>query len=83
MGVLLALDHYALACNSSQLDQWLVNLVESDRINIRYRDMRTSKTYRCGLLDLPNWAFSYALSLFRLQSENPSDDAKAMANDVS
>jgi hypothetical protein len=80
MGVLLALDHYALACNSSQLDQWLVNLVESDTIHIRYRDMRTSKTSRCGLLDLPNWAFSYALALFRLQSESPSDDSKLKAD---
>jgi hypothetical protein len=82
MGVLLAIDHYALACNSSHLDQWLVNLVESDVIHIRYRDIRTFKTYYCGLLELPNWAFSYALALFRLQSENPSEDAKAKANEA-
>jgi hypothetical protein len=80
MGVLLALDHYALAANAVQMDQWLVNLVESETIRVRYRDMRSSKTYRCTLLQLPNWAFSYALALFRLHSENPSENSKSRAD---
>ena len=48
--------------------QWLVELVEIDMIQIWHRDKGDSTTaaYNCSLLDLPNWAYTYALALFDL-----------------
>jgi len=85
-GVLLNLDHFALSTASSSSDRWLVNLVESDRVRIRYRDSDFDsdgdniearlpiKAYECGLLEMPNWAYSYSLALFRLSGDEPDDD---------
>lgn len=71
MGVLLVLDHFALSTDSAMNDQWLVHLVESDRIEIWYRDQETTaKTFHCSLIDLPNFSFSYALALFRLSTDS-------------
>jgi Transcriptional repressor TCF25 len=81
-GVLLALDHYALASDEVVYDQWLVELVESDSIQVWYRDEGTGLAYRCGLLELPNWAFSYALALFRNQYNAPSDVPRLKADEA-
>ena len=81
MGVLLAIDHYALASNLELYDQWLVNFVENEAIRIRYRDNDTMTSYDCKLLDLPNWAFSYALACFRLRdANNHTEDVDSKAN---
>ena len=77
-GILLALDHYALDSNVvDRNDQWLVDFVESKNIGVYYRDnneFNQSKPYfKCELLDLPNWAYSYALALFRLNDSRPNE----------
>lgn len=44
--------------------QWLINIVDSDVIQICYREKDDS--HFCNVLNLPNWAFSYALASFLL-----------------
>jgi hypothetical protein len=101
MGVLLALDHFALLSNSEVNNQWLVDFVESHKVRstsgsfcqiksksknfstvcstqvqIYYRDDSSKKEYECELLDLPNWAYSYALALYRVHQSTPSDNSE-------
>jgi Transcriptional repressor TCF25 len=75
MNVLLALDYYTITVGRGYVytDQinllgWLIQLVDSELIQIWYRSSNeaTSAVYKCSLLDLPNWAYSYALALFDL-----------------
>jgi hypothetical protein len=41
-------------------------------------------SYQCELLDLPNWAYSYALALYRTNDSRPNDKAtKALQNAIS
>ncbi|KAL9185532.1 hypothetical protein ACHAXT_003309 [Thalassiosira profunda] len=86
MGVLLILDYYALASRRTVLAvgeggeveagaAFIVNLVESDLIAIHFKDPLTDRHHRCRLLDMPNWAYSYALALHRL-SMNEDDDSE-------
>jgi hypothetical protein len=82
--VLVALDSYALASNSE--DKFVVELVNSDCVRIIYRDPavgQTGKTHECGLLQMPNWAYSYALALFRIYRHGDStDDEQGNAADA-
>ena len=84
MGVLLALDHFALASNLNALDKWLVEMVDSDQVRIIHRDSGRVGTSHaeCGLLQLPNWAYSYALALFRLSQSGDdfSDELRKRAD---
>jgi len=80
MGVLLALDHFALLSHSETNDQWLVDFVESGKIRLHYRDDSVDDGYECGLLDMPNWAYSYALALYRLNRNAPSDTSETNAH---
>lgn len=73
MGVLLTLDKHLLSvsqgCNVVEEIKWLrwfVDLIEGDSLVIHHRE--GGNAYQCGLLELPNWAYSYALSLFLLKS---------------
>ncbi|KAL3920444.1 MAG: hypothetical protein SGILL_003263, partial [Bacillariaceae sp.] len=43
------------------------------RVYIAYKDTDHPDGFECELLDLPNWAYSYALALFRIHMDNPSD----------
>lgn len=80
MQVLPAMDHYALACNSHSLDKWLVEMVESNCIHILYRDEDTKKEFRCSVREMPNWAYSYALALFRIFQTTESEDVRVKAD---
>jgi hypothetical protein len=87
MGVLLILDYYALASRRtvslSDEDEdglevgasFIVDLVESEKITINYKDPLTSRHHKCPLLQMPNWAFSYALALYRLSRKEQADVA--------
>ena len=48
---------------------FIVELIESKRITIHYIDPSTDRHHFCRLLDMPNFAFSYALALYRLSSD--------------
>eukprot|EP00984_Skeletonema_dohrnii_P027137 scaffold16595_cov174-Skeletonema_dohrnii-CCMP3373.AAC.2 len=88
MGVLLILDYYALASRRasvalSEEDEdglelgasFIVDLVESEKITINWEDDLTSRHHKCPLLQLPNWAFSYAMALHRLSRKEEADEA--------
>lgn len=78
MGTLLMMDHFALSCRRTEFDHWLIRLVDSNCIRVWYRDPQNEghKAFSCGLLELPNWAFSYALALHRVSRENDSASAE-------
>jgi len=89
MGVLLILDYYALASRRSVSlsDEddgeegaevgaaFIVDLVESEKITIHYKDPLTSRHHKCPLLQMPNWAFAYALALNRLSRSDEANEA--------
>jgi len=83
-GVLLCVDNFALASNSTSADKWIIKVVESGKINVCYRDEDSEKkVHTCGLLSLPNWAYSYALALFRRSEDDDSEGgAKSRADET-
>ena len=48
----------------------------STKVQIYYRDDSSKEEYECELLDLPNWAYSYALALYRVHQSTPSEDSE-------
>ena len=71
--VLVILDKHALTASRSgslteevKILHWLIRLVESDTVTLWHRDETDNQIYQCGLLDLPNWCYSYALAIFLL-----------------
>lgn len=80
--MLLAIDHFALLSNIEANDKWLVDLVESEKVSIMYKDDTTEDGYECGLLDMPNWSFSYALALYRLNAHSESEKSEAKADEA-
>lgn len=80
MGVLLILDYYALSYRQSSViienkvdrgAMFIKKLVESELIKVYYKDQLTDRDHCCELKDMPGWAYSYALALYRLAN---SDD---------
>jgi hypothetical protein len=51
-------------------------------VEIFWRDESNGVEYKCSVLDLPNWAYSYALALYRTHEKNPSPESEANANDA-
>jgi len=97
MGVLLVLDYYALATMNIDNTQFIIDLVESDEaIHIswnptteKYDDDKEEEEkgekqqYICPLVDMPNWAYSYALALRRMSQEEIDDnDGDYLGDDV-
>jgi hypothetical protein len=82
LGVLLILDYYALASSRSTVLGgnemgallFIKELVECDLIKVHYKDPLTSRHWVCGLKDMPGWAFSYALALYRLANDDDCED---------
>lgn len=73
--VLLSLDHFALSCQTVACDEWLVRLVESNKVSIAWEHEQLEEVLECELLDMPNWAFSYALALFRIHQRDITDES--------
>jgi len=85
MGVLLILDYFALASSPPSVTEnetFLVDSVDSNMVQIYHRDDDVDKknssaaipSYKCNLIDMPNWAYSYALALYRLSLDDDNDD---------
>ena len=75
MSVLVALDYFALSTKTMEHDKFVVDVVQSGKIKLYYRDSESTE-FTGKLTDMPNWAFSYALALYRLEqseSENLAD----------
>ena len=65
--VLAVLDSYALCCRSETVYRWMIDLVESDTVKIMTRNTdELSEPLACGLCDMPNWKYSYALALYHV-----------------
>lgn len=80
-GVLLSIDYHALASNAVSSDRWLVDLIDSGVVLLWYReDSALDKLLNADLRNLPNMAYSYALALFRLHSDSPSEESFEKAN---
>jgi hypothetical protein len=90
MGVLLVLDSFALSCQTEEANQWIIDTVcKGWASQIWYHDDSqpaakednigvTSGVY-CGKLeDMPNWAFSYALALFRVHGSDAETSNRAL-----
>lgn len=71
-GVLLSMDHFALSTMSHDL--FLVDLVERGDLKVAYRDSE-SREFECELMGMPNWAYSYALALYRLEQTGGKSDS--------
>jgi hypothetical protein len=68
MGVLLALDHFALSSRTSEHDSFVVDFVDNCGIHLYYRD-EDAREFKGLVTDMPNWAYSYALALYRLEQD--------------
>lgn len=88
MGVLPVLDYYALASRRTSATYlgvageeadvgaaFIVDLVEGGKMNVHYKDPLTDRHHWCRLADMPNWAYSHALALYRL-SISAEDDSE-------
>ncbi|KAL7574869.1 hypothetical protein ACA910_010703 [Epithemia clementina (nom. ined.)] len=65
LDVLAVMDSYALCCRSDDVYRWMIEFVESDVVQIMIQNTALSpEPLTCGLCDMPNWAYSYALALF-------------------
>lgn len=73
-GVLLVMDCYALSTMQKEHDMFLIKMVESDKIQLYYENKESGNAVG-KLLDLPNWAYSYALALYRLEKPNGSQSS--------
>jgi hypothetical protein len=49
------------------------------QIQLHYRDDNAREEYEGGLIDMPNFAFSYALALYRVHKSNPSSESEQKA----
>jgi hypothetical protein len=69
MFVLVVLDSLALTVQDPKLDRWIVELVQNNPIPLFYLH-EDGTEYVGNLTDMPNWAFSYALALHRIEISN-------------
>ena len=74
MGVLLIMDCFALQTMNDEHCQFLINLVDSGKVEIYFRIDSHGKEHVGCLLDLPNWAYSYSLALYRLGKSQGDED---------
>jgi Transcriptional repressor TCF25 len=73
MSVLVLLDFFALSTKTTAHDMFVINLVEKAKIALHYRD-EESKEFVGKLTDMPNWAFSYALALYRVEQQSLGEE---------
>ena len=77
MNVLLIIDHFVLLSNTHEDDLWLVSFFESKKVAIFYKEEESE--YECYLESMPNWAYSYALALYRINQKEPSPETEVKA----
>lgn len=83
MGILLVLDYYALATMRRRDDVFVVNLVDSGIVNICYKEEEGDGGKICNLREMPNWAYSYALALYRTNLYDDDTHGKEHQEDES
>ena len=81
--LLAVVDSFALSCRSESAHQWILDMVEGKAISILLRQTEDDHNNQdhdfvsCDLVELPNWAFSYALALFHIRGSDDDDDDTA------
>ena len=63
-GILMVLDYYALSTMREKDVLFLLKLVDSDVVKICHDGGQDSRK-SCGLREMPNWAYNYALAMYR------------------
>jgi hypothetical protein len=66
------MDFFALSTMDIEHDLFVVRLVEGDKIMLHYKD-EDQNNFVCGLREMPNWAYSYALALYRVECSLKSE----------
>lgn len=86
------MDRFVISCGEVSVDalKWFIDIVDSDTMQIIYQENHETnsaitnpkKLYQCGICDLPNIAYSYALALFKLYTLGDSidEDIKTKSN---
>ena len=64
---------FAGTCCASQLTLCTCHFLAFKQISLNYKDEASGKEYDGDLLELPNWAYSYALALYRLSLSGEDD----------
>lgn len=82
MGVLLIMDCFALQTMSDEYCQFVIEIVESLKIEIHYQDDAARKEHVGTLLNMPNWAYSYSLALYRLGKSKDDEAICERANEA-
>ena len=71
MSVLVILDFFALSTNTTANDLFVIHLVEGNDVKLYHQDSESAE-FVGRLLDMPNWAYSYAMALYRIEhSDTP------------
>ena len=79
---LLILDYYALSsCRGALLEEneitgasFVKELVESELVQVHYKDPLTDRHWVCELREMPGWAFSYAMALYLIANQEDCED---------
>lgn len=74
MHVLVILDFFALSTDTTAHAMFVINLVEKGEIKLHYRDEDSKQEFVGKLTDMPNWAFSYALALYRVEQQSLAEE---------
>jgi hypothetical protein len=85
MSVLLVLDNYALSVAMGTIYEmeririlkWIMHLVESNYVQLWFQDDDKNE-YNGDLRNMPNWAYSYALTLFLFHKWSYFEDEAAI-----
>ena len=77
MSVLVTLDYFALSAKTMENDMFVVDLVQNDEVQLYYRDGESTECIG-KLTDMPNWAFSYALALYRVEQSESTISAETI-----
>ena len=74
-GTLMVLDYYALATMREKDVLLLLQLVDSNVVKVCHYEDEDNR-HSCELRDMPNWAYSYALAMYRKShfDEDQGDD---------
>mmetsp|Transcript_32837 Transcript_32837/g.72059 ORF Transcript_32837/g.72059 Transcript_32837/m.72059 type:complete len:594 (+) Transcript_32837:769-2550(+) len=72
MGVLLTTDYFALCSMKDEHARFVVDLVDSGTIRLHHKEGEVH--YDGELTDMPNWAFAYALALYRLKGSDADNN---------
>jgi hypothetical protein len=72
-GILMVLDYYALATMREKDILFLLKLVDSGVVKVCHAKGQDSR-HVCGVREMPNWAYNYALAMYRKSHFDREED---------